>query len=604
MNAFWQAWGYFKKHWFVFVFCCLLGCSWILVSQLMPQVIQLMLDAVIMPVLGKASEKQSSSIFLPLIQKIVGPDLSANITKTLIVLICLYAILVFYRHISHYIRWNLGHSRAVDCEKDLRNVAFRKIITQNSSVLSRYTSGELLSIAQSDVVMIKDMFLHYLPLSLESFINVIVATIFITRIHWALAILPLCVGIAMAFTSRIYMKSMRGVYNNIRNRSIELNSCVQENINGIRIVKAYAAEKQEIKKFDNRNENYKNSYFQHTQVWSRYSAIFSSFSQIAYLGSIIITIFLGINGKITVGEFSSFVSYIGLITNPLVNISNYAGQLQQSMVCANRLFTFINTSNVITDKPDALPITEKPHLKMDNASLTIDEKPILKNITLDLPYGKRLGIMGKTGSGKSSLLKLMARFYETTQGEVMINGTDLRNLKLEDVRRQFGYVMQDVFLFSNTIDSNIAFYNPDAPQEEVIKAAKAAQAHDFITKLPQGYDTIVGERGVGLSGGQKQRVSIARALLKNAPILLLDDATSALDLETERKIVQSLNTEYAGKTLVIAAHRAASVYFCDEIIYLEDGEIVERGTHEELMKLNGRYADIFKKQQATFQEIL
>ena len=604
MDAFWQAWGYFKKHWFSFFLCFLLGCSWILVSQLMPQVIQLVLDKVIMPALGKASEKQSSSIFLPLVQNIVGGDLSADITKTFIVLIAIFAVLVFYRHFAHYFRWNLGHSKSVDCEKDLRYTAFRKIITQNSIVLKNYTSGELLSIAQSDVVMVKDMFLHYLPLSMENFISVIIASVFITRIHWALAILPISVGIAMAFTARIYMKSMRGVYNNIRNRSIELNSCVQENINGIRIVKAYAAEKQEIKKFEKRNENYKNSYFNHTQVWSKYSAIFSSFSQIAYLGSIIITIFLGIKGQITVGEFSSFVAYIGLITNPLVNISNNVGQLQQCMVCANRLFTFINTNNVITDKQDALSIHGQPHLHIDNVSLTMDEKPILKNITLDLPYGKRLGIMGKTGSGKSSLLKVMARFYETTKGAVMINGTDIKNQKLDDVRRQFGYVMQDVFLYSNTIDANIAFYNPDTSNEEVIKAAAAAQANDFITKLPQGYNTIVGERGVGLSGGQKQRVSIARALLKNAPILLLDDATSALDLETERKIVQSLNNEYSGKTVVISAHRAASVKFCDEIIYLEDGEIVERGTHEELIKLKGRYADVYKKQQATFQEIL
>ncbi len=601
MDAFWQAWGYFKKHWFVFFLCFLLGCSWILITQLMPQAVQLIVDEVIMPALGKVPEKQSSSIFLPLLKSIVGQE--SNITKSLIVLIVIFAVLVFYRHFAHYVRWNLGHSKAVDCEKDLRNTAFKKIITQNSIVLNRYTSGELLSIAQSDVVMVKDIFLHYLPLSFENFLSVIIASFFITRIHWALAILPITVGVAMAFTARIYMKSMRGVYNNIRNRSIELNSCVQENINGIRIVKAYAAEKQEIKKFEKRNENYKNSYFNHTQVWSKYSAIFSSFSQIAYLGSIIITIFLGIKGQITVGEFSSFVAYIGLITNPLVNISNNIGQLQQSMVCANRLFTFINTNNVITDKPNAKSIKGEPHLSLDGVGLTIDSKPILKDITLDLPYGKRLGIMGKTGSGKSSLLKIMSRFYETTQGAVRINGTDIKNQKLDDVRRQFGFVMQDVFLFSNTIDSNIAFYNPDANDEEVIKAAKVAQAHDFITKMPQGYSTIVGERGVGLSGGQKQRVSIARALLKNAPILLLDDATSALDLETENKIVKALNSEYSGKTLIIAAHRAASVRFCDEIIYLENGEIVERGTHEELMRLKGRYADVYKKQQATFQEI-
>ncbi|HHW89432.1 MAG TPA: ABC transporter ATP-binding protein [Clostridiales bacterium] len=601
MSAFWQAWGYFKKHWFVFVFCFFLGYFFIFIAQVIPQVLQLILDKVIMPALGKTNIKESSSIFLPLLNKIVGD--SADLTKSLITLVVLLLLLAFTRHITHYIRWNLAHTRAVDCERDLRNAAFRKIITQNSMTLNRYTSGELLSIAQSDVIMIKDMFIHYIPLTLESFMHVFLAVFFITRINWYLAILPLCVGVAMAITSRVNMKKMRQIYNEIRNRSIDLNSCVQENINGIRIVKAYAAEGQEIKKFDQRNENYKNAYFKHTQVWSKFNALFASFAQIAYLGSIIIAIFLGLDGKVTIGEFGSFVYYIGSITNPLINMSYHVSQLQQSLVCADRLFTFINTNNMIADAEDAISIKEKPNLAIESASLTIDNKPILTDINLELPYGKKLGIMGKTGSGKSSLLKLMTRFYDVTKGAVLINGADIRKIKLEDVRLQFGYVMQDVFLFSNTIDANIAFFNPDISHEEVIKAAKAAQAHDFIMDMPQGYDTIVGERGVGLSGGQKQRVSIARALLKDAPILLLDDATSALDLQTERLILRSLSEEYADKTLVITAHRAASVRFCDEIIYLEDGKIVERGTHEELMHLNGRYADIYKKQQATLREI-
>jgi ABC-type multidrug transport system fused ATPase/permease subunit len=236
MNAFSQAWGYFKKHGFALIFCFLLGCFFILVSQLIPQVTQLILDKVVLPVLGKTNVKESSSIFLPLLNKILGG--SGDLTKTLITLILFWLTLAFCRHLTHYVRWNLGHSASVDSENDLRNAVFRKMLSQNSAVLSRYTSGELLSIAQSDVVMIKDMFVHYIPLSLESLAHVVMGVFFVTRIHWSLSILPLCVGIAMAVTSRVNMKKMREVYNEIRNRSIDLNSCVQENINGIRIVKS------------------------------------------------------------------------------------------------------------------------------------------------------------------------------------------------------------------------------------------------------------------------------------------------------------------------------------------------------------------------------
>lgn len=604
MNAIWQAWRYYKKHAFVLIFCSVLGFIGIFFNQLIPQAIQLILDKVILPAVGQKTETESSSIFLPLVKKIIGNDLSANLTLTLTALVAIIFVLLISRYIAHYLRWNLGHGKSVDSERLMRNDVFKKMITQNTAILNRYTSGELLSIAQSDVVMIKDMFLHYIPFTIEAFVWVIFAVYFITRIHWSLAILPLLIGVAMGITSQAFMQKMRTIFNNIRNKTIDLNSCVQENINGIRIVKAYAAEEQEISKFDKVNENYKESYFEHTNVWSKYNAIYSSFTQIAYIGSIIIAIFLGLKGILTIGEFSSFVAYIGLITGPLMGFSNNLGQLQQSIICAQRVFTFLNTSNIITDVSNAKAITDKPNLSINNADLVIDGHNILKNISLELPYGKKLGIMGKTGSGKSALLKLMARFMETTKGEIVINGTNIKNLKLEDVRRQFGYVMQNVFLFSNTIDSNIAFYDPDISHEEVVKAAKIAQADKFITEMPQGYETIVGEYGIGLSGGQRQRVSIARALLKKAPILMLDDATSALDLETERKIIQNLNRDYPDKSIVISAHRAASVEFCDEIIYLEDGKIIERGTHNELMAQNGRYAEVYKKQQAVYEGIL
>ncbi|KAI4453343.1 atp-binding cassette sub-family b [Holotrichia oblita] len=257
------------------------------------------------------------------------------------------------------------------------------------------------------------------------------------------------------------------------------------------------------------------------------------------------------------------------------------------------------------ETPDAAGITGKPEIIVRNLGLTVDEKVILKDIDLTLPYGKKLGVMGRTGSGKTALLKCLSRFFDATTGEVFINGKNIKFLKIEEVRRQFGWVYQDVFLFSNTVDANIAFYDPEKDsKEKVRKCAECAEAHSFIMKLSDGYETVVGEKGHGLSGGQKQRLSIARALYKDAPILLLDDATSALDLSTEAKILSNLNKDYPDITLVISAHRASSVVNCDEIIYLENGIILERGTHTELMKLKGAYAKVFEEQQASYKEAL
>ena len=228
--------------------------------------------------------------------------------------------------------------------------------------------------------------------------------------------------------------------------------------------------------------------------------------------------------------------------------------------------------------------------------MTAEGKPLLKHIDLKIPFGKKIGFMGGTGSGKSVLLKSLVRIYDATEGQILINGKDVREYELDDLRNVFAYVFQDVFLFSNTIDANIAFYAPNVDKEEVMRVAELAQAGGFIRSLPQGYETIVGEKGLGLSGGQKQRISIARALLKNAPVLVLDDASSALDVITERKLMRAIKDNYPDRTILIAAHRVSSLADCDEILYMQDGEIIERGTFEELIAQNGRFAEIYRMQ--------
>jgi ATP-binding cassette subfamily B protein len=379
---------------------------------------------------------------------------------------------------------------------------------------------------------------------------------------------------------------------------------VQENINGVRIIRAYASEQIEINKFGARNDKFKDGFIAQAKTVARYNIVFSGLSAGVSFASTVVGAILAVNGHITVGQFTTFAAYVFLISNPILDISNRMGQIQNSMICGARMFGFLNTGNIICDPPEPDEIIGKPNLAMRNVSIKLSEHEELKDVSVEIPYGKKLGIMGKTGSGKSVMIKALTRLFETTYGETLLNGKNLKCYRVEDVRRQFGYVMQEVFLFSNTVDANIAYYNPDVSRDEVVRAAKTAQADGFILKLSDGYETVVGERGLGLSGGQKQRISIARALLKDAPVILLDDCTSSLDLETERKILEGIKQNYADRTLIIASHRASSVSECDEILYLEDGRITESGSHAELMAKRGKYYGVFTSQEAALAEAL
>jgi len=278
--------------------------------------------------------------------------------------------------------------------------------------------------------------------------------------------------------------------------------------------------------------------------------------------------------------------------------------MQQQIVAGQKMKNLMEFGSRIPDEGTLDEISAKPDISIKDASVTIDEKHVLDHITIDIPYGKKLGIVGGTGSGKSVLLKSLVRIHDLNNGTITVNGKNVKEYRLKALRGLYSYVFQDVFLFSNTVDSNIAYGKPEIEDEFVVKAAADAQAHNFITKLSDGYKTIVGERGLGISGGQKQRVSIARALLKNAPVLVFDDSTSALDVNTEKKLLETINREYGDKTVIITAHRMSSVVDCDEIIYMKDGAITERGTFAELMALQGDFAQVYNIQQAQRQQVV
>ena len=600
MNVLKESFVFARRYMAVWIAVILLGITGVVCYNLLPQATQLLIDRVINPALGETPVVNESNPFNFLLNGVAIGDYMTMFLR--IAAVCLS--LAFVRYVCHYVRWNVSHAYGVRMERRMRGAVFTKMLSQNSIVLDRYTSGNLLSICNSDSVVVKDFYSLNLPIFIDQICVVVLAVFFLARMDPWLILCPLALAVLSGLSTVRYTRTLRRRYTEIRDCAVNLNTMISENINGVRIIRAYASEDIEVDKFDKVNDAYRKAYVSHAKTVASYQALFNLLGQAINIVSIIIGVLLAVRGKMSVGEFSTFIAYVGMINPALINIVNYIGAMQNAVICGNRVFTFLNTANVIRDKPNAEPIDGNPNITLRNVSVCLDDNEQIHNVDLDLPYGKKLGIMGKTGAGKSVLIKTLPRLFEATGGEVRINGNLIKSYRVEDVRRLYSLVFQDVFLFSDTVESNIAFYDPDAPIETVRHTAELADAAGFIEKLPLGYDTIVGERGIGLSGGQKQRISMARAFLKNAPVLLLDDCTSALDLETERRILHNIDTEFGDKTVVIASHRATSVMHCDEIIFLENGRIVERGTHDELLQLKGKYYETYTSQDAQAKEAL
>lgn len=595
-----ESYKYAKKYTHIWVSVILLGVLSIVCYVLLPQAPQLIIDRIVSPALGGEAVVNENNILSPLLNGLASDDYLGMFLR--IAVACLGIALI--RYLCHYIRWNLAHGAGVKTEKAMRMAVFSKLIEQNPIVLERYTSGDLISIANSDPVTIKDFYALHLPILIDQVLVVLLAVYFLSTINPLLLIVPLVMTVFTVIISVLYIKSLRKRYEKIRECSANLASVVQENIGGVRIIRSYASENIEKEKFEKRNDAYRGAYVNHAKTWAGYQVLFNMSGQIINLASIIIGVVLATSGQMSLGTFTTFLSYVGMINPPMIAITQYLGLIQNSMICGNRMFGFLYMDNGIKDMPNALEIEGSPDIKLKNVSVRLNRDEEIRNFSVDIPAGKKLGVMGKTGAGKSVFVKCLPRFFETANGEISINGRSIREYKVDSVRRQFSYVMQDVFLFSDTVDNNISFFDLDADFSKVQRAAVAAQADSFIERLPEGYNTVVGERGLGLSGGQKQRISIARAILKDAPVFLFDDCTSALDLETEQEILNGLDKDYPDKTIIITSHRASSVRHCDEILFLEDGEIVERGTHEQLMEEKGKYFEVFSSQEASAKEAL
>lgn len=542
----------------------------------------------------KEDEPEQGGIFSFLLSGKYGEVHSMQLFWTLAIwflgLILIKDVIVY---VKNYILQRLG----LGLETRLRVLTFHKLMQLDSETVSEYNTGELLTTINSDTIMFKELFCRMIPNIFDSIFVLVLAVVMLASINFWLLIIPVVLTPFFAIALLRFRKLARDNFRAIRSCNSNMSLTVQENIEAVRLVRSFTNEELEKRKFDKSNVTLRDSHIKQIKLSSSFEAIFSLIRQVAYIGTIAVAAVLVMNGQLMVGYLVACADYVFRIMNHVTQINNSIFQMQQQLVSGKKMMDFMNCESKIVGGEQSAKAIEKIHLKVEDASLSIQGQEILKHVNLDITPGKKIGIVGGTGSGKSVLLESLIRVHDVSSGKITLNGTDIRDYDLDSLRHQFSYVFQDVFLFSNTITSNIAYSEPEVDGQQIKKAAEHAQAHGFIMGLLDGYETIVGERGLGISGGQKQRVSIARALLRDAPILVLDDSTSALDVGTEKKLLADIKKYYPDKTLLISAHRLSSVVDCDEIIFMRDGTIEERGTFDELMNMNGDFAKIYNIQK-------
>ena len=580
--------SFWKKYLPLAIIAQLCSFAAIICDLMIPLLSQLLIDYII-----RDEEKAATGIFAFLLSGKYGEPRTFELFFSIAIW---FGSFIVIKVIMNYARNTVLTRCGLDMETDLREVSYKKLMDLDSGTIVKYNTGELLQIT-NDTIAFKDFYCGMIPGLLDSVFVLIMTTYILTTIDFTLLFIPVILMPFFLIALNKFKKLARANYQNIRKCNSNMNLTVQENIEAVRLVRSFTNEELEKRKFDVANANLKDSHIRQIRLSAKFDVIFSSIRQLAYIGSIAVCAFLVVKGKILLGFLATCSGYVLRIMDRITQINNSIFQAQRQLVAGERFKNFMEAESQIQEKEGAMEAPRQPHVRFENVSMTIEDNQVLKDVTIDIPYGKKVGIVGGTGSGKSVMLKSLVRINDVSKGAITIDGVDIRDYTLESLRDQFSYVFQEVFLFSNSVETNIAFARPDVDDETIRRAAKNAQAHEFITELSDGYQTIIGERGLGLSGGQKQRISIARALLKDAAVLIFDDSTSALDMNTEKKLLKTIKEDYPEKTVLISAHRFSSVVDCDEIIYLQDGEIVERGTFDELMAINGHFAAIYNIQE-------
>ena len=586
MGTFARICRYISKSWPLFlvsVACMLVGT---VVSVQIPLLTRDAIDDVITPLARGLDVELGKNMLFVLLLKIVG----------FTVVVGLFSFI--RRYASTYFSQKVVY--------DIRNDVFVSLQNQSFAFYDKTHTGQLLAKVTTDMDRIRRFLGFQLAFLMASVILLGVAlyTMFSINTMLTLFLLPIMPCIFAVFY--LFGKKIRPIFTEIREQYGTLTSVLHEAITGIRVVRAFAQEDFERKKFTSKNDKYFETVLASAKIRAFYIPLVGF---LLGLGSIIIFWFGGsevIEGMLTIGDLVAFNAYLAMLTMPMRFFGMFISGFHRTMAAGDRIFEVMDAERQIKEKPDALTLPKlNGHVKFENVSFSYEKRrPILKNITFDAKPGETVALLGATGSGKSTIIRLIPRFYDVSSGKITVDNYDVRDVKLKSLRNQIGIVAQETFLFSMTIKENIAYGKPEAKMDEIVTAAKAARVHEFISALPSGYDSRLGERGVTLSGGQRQRVAIARALLMNSRILILDDSTSSVDVETEYEIQQALLVLLKNRTAFVITQRVSTIRNADKIVVLEKGEIVEDGTHETLMAKKGVYYQIYQTLYETQKPIV
>ena len=543
-----------------------------------------------------------SMINAPVQGKIVDEVIINGQIEKLLTLVLIMIGSTVLRAILRYTYLNMFEHVSQNVVYNARRDVFRKVQELDFDFFDRTKTGDIMARMTGDLEAVRHFTAYVMYSIFQHAVMFILVITFLFAINTTftlilLAITPITGILAVRLTSKV-----KPAFSAIREQFSRLNSVVQENISGNRVVKAFAQEDYEIYKFSRENAGFKECNIQAAKIWEKYLPVMDSVAGLLTVIAILAGGIMVITKNITLGELVTFNSFLWALNNPMRMIGWLVNDTQRFATSAEKVMMLLNREPRIKSKDGAVAEKLEGRVEFRNVCFGYGKEPVLKDISFCAYPGQTVAVVGPTGSGKSTLVSLISRFYDCTHGTVLIDDRDIKDYDVRALRANIAVAMQDIFLFSETIEGNIAYGAPDVSVEKVQWAAEMAGAHDFITEFPEDYDTIIGERGVGLSGGQKQRIALARALVMKAPIIILDDTTSSVDIETEHRIQQNLKNFCKNRTTFIIAHRISSVKHADLILVLENGEIVERGTHSELLSLKGRYYSTFVNQYGDFDK--